>query len=91
MIREKTNGGEEMIDLALQIMRGEITETRVSSKGEPFEVGPSCRERLEAVKWLTERGWGRAPEMDAEEQKPAQPTQEMTPEQLEAIAAGGEA
>lgn len=58
-IRELTRNGEELVEFALKVLRGEIST--LDTKGEGV-VLPNFKERIEALKWLSERGWGRAPE-----------------------------
>jgi hypothetical protein len=50
LIRGELGNGTELVERMIRIFRGE----------EPGFTG--ARERLEAGKWLSDRGWGRAPE-----------------------------
>lgn len=47
-VRELTSDGEEIVDVMLRILRGEVKGT--------------ARDRLEAGRWLADRGFGRSPE-----------------------------
>lgn len=55
LIRRETAGGKEMVLLALEIMRGTL-----SVKTYGIDTNPSIKERFEALKWLADRGWGKA-------------------------------
>jgi hypothetical protein len=61
-IREQTKNGEELIDLLLECARGELVTKRAKTleDGTSFmtEYYPSCRDRLDALKFLVERGLG---------------------------------
>ncbi len=50
-IRESTNGGREMVDLMIQVMRGETINGGMK---------PKLKDRMDAVSWLADRGFGRA-------------------------------
>jgi hypothetical protein len=64
-IRELTQDGEELIDIALKVARGELTvSTPVGKDADMIDLEPTARERMDAVKWLADRGWGRAPEVE---------------------------
>ena len=61
LIREKTDDGEEMVKIALGILRGTSKIDRVSMfTGKPYKEGPAFKDRLEALKWLGDRGFGKA-------------------------------
>ena len=49
-IRETTDGGREMVDLMVQVMRGETING----------MKPKIKDRMDAVSWLADRGFGRA-------------------------------
>lgn len=59
-IRRKTRDGEELISLALKVLRGKLSVTGQDREGNAMKVEPTIKERLEAMKWLADRGWGRA-------------------------------
>ncbi len=50
LIRERTNNGEDAVNLALSIMAGE------SIDGEK----PNLKLRFQAMEWVVDRGWGKA-------------------------------
>ena len=54
-VRETTNNGQETVDLMTSIMRGETIDG----------VRPRIRDRMHAVSWLTDRGFGK-PSMQIE-------------------------
>lgn len=60
LIREKTKDGLELVELSLQVMRGELTVTRYTLEGESYEASPSVKDRLQAMEWLADRGFGKA-------------------------------
>lgn len=64
-IRECTLQGRELVDFALALMRGEVEvkDVRVVDR-ELVEVmkPPGHEVRMDAVKYLTDRGWGKAKE-----------------------------
>jgi len=45
-IRERTRDGEDLVNLALRVLHGEIP-------------GTTIQHRLEALNWLSDRGWGK--------------------------------
>jgi hypothetical protein len=45
-IRERTRDGEDLVNLALRVLHGEIP-------------GTTIQHRLEALHWLADRGWGK--------------------------------
>ena len=49
-VREQTLDGQELIDFALQVLRGEKLDGRK----------PTLEHRLEAKRWLADRGFGKA-------------------------------
>jgi hypothetical protein len=59
LIRELTSDGEELVDLAIKVMRGELTVLRFNERGEEYQAGPSIKERMEAVTFLADRGFGK--------------------------------
>ena len=48
-IRETTDGGREMVDLMVQVMRGEIVNGKT----------PKLRDMTDAAGWLVDRGFGK--------------------------------
>jgi hypothetical protein len=65
LIREQSGDGEELVRIAFQTLRGELQrrEWMGASEG-PVQVvtTPSVKESLDALKWLADRGWGKAVE-----------------------------
>ncbi len=61
-IREQTRNGEELVDMMLECARGELVtrRTKTNEDGTSYvsEYYPSCRDRLDALKFLIERGLG---------------------------------
>ena len=49
-IRETTDGGREMVDLMVQVMRGETING----------MKPKIKDQMDAVSWLADRGFGRS-------------------------------
>ena len=62
-IRAETKDGKELAAFAFKVLRGEaIAKRKVSELGGlEVVVYPDTRERLEALKWLGDRGFGKAP------------------------------
>jgi hypothetical protein len=61
IVREKTLQGEELVLFALSVMRGEALGATSTKDGDTAEVEtPSVHDRLDAMKWLADRGWGKA-------------------------------
>ena len=58
LIRDETDDGKELVLLAIKIMRGKMSVRGFGG----MKFRPSVRERLEALKWLADRGWGKAVE-----------------------------
>lgn len=63
LVRSKTKEGKELVDLMLAIMRGKLTVTRQDQAGNTYEQEPSIRDRVQAIEWLADRGFGKAVEM----------------------------
>jgi hypothetical protein len=65
LIREQTEDGAELVRIALETLRGTLQrrEWMGASEG-PLEVvtTPSVKDSLDALKWLADRGWGKAVE-----------------------------
>jgi hypothetical protein len=59
LVREQTGDGKELVELTLKIMRGELTVTRRTKAGIAYEQTPSHKDRMAAVEWLADRGWGK--------------------------------
>lgn len=63
-IREVTQDGAELVTIALAVARGKLTieptEEEKAKGGEVVEQVPTPKERLAAVAWLADRGWGKA-------------------------------
>jgi hypothetical protein len=65
LIRARTQDGQELVDLMLKIMRGELPVERTYIRdGEEYTVleKPSLRDRMQAAEWLAERGFGKVTE-----------------------------
>lgn len=58
-IRMLTRDGEELIEIALKVARGELSVVKATKDGN-FDVLPTAKERLDAIAWLGDRGWGKA-------------------------------
>lgn len=58
-IRELTNDGEELVDIALSVARGQLSVITPHGEG-MAPVLPTAKERLQAVAWLADRGFGKA-------------------------------
>ncbi len=65
-VRSITKDGKLLADTALSIATGEliVKETRYSEDGESYEVerSPSVGDRIKAIEWLADRGFGKAVE-----------------------------
>lgn len=65
-VRAQTQDGKELVDIALDIARGSlvIKETYFNKEGEPNEVErePNFKDRMNAIAWLGDRGFGKAVE-----------------------------
>jgi hypothetical protein len=78
-IRDNTRQGEELVDLVLEVMRGEFK----GKKNSKVQANPTLR--MAAVDWLADRGWGRPQqhiEIDVGENATRAALQEYTIEQL---------
>ena len=66
LIRRSTKQGKELVDFVLDVARGKPIKTSVLTlAGTVIDVErrSTIRDRLEAVAWLADRGWGRAKEV----------------------------
>jgi hypothetical protein len=57
---DETNGLTEIKAIALSIARGELTVTQMTATGELVEIGPTIKDRMEMIKWITDRTAGKA-------------------------------
>jgi hypothetical protein len=99
LVRSHTGDGVALVEFALRVMKGEEKEKSVrlvkdEKSGERIEVTvdlpPALEDRMEAMKWLADRGWGRAVEtIELHDERPAneQPGVIAT-DHLEAVAGG---
>lgn len=66
LIRDKTKQGEELVTLMLRIARGslKIKQEYVTRAGTvaTYNIVPAHDDRIKAVEWLTNRGWGKVAE-----------------------------
>lgn len=69
LCRSHTEDGLELVTFALAVMRGDKKEKVVTDEGAVVEVEAALKVRIEAMKWLAERGWGKAPEVDVDDEK----------------------
>lgn len=84
VVRESTDDGRLLVLLMCRIARGETQESLVR---------PSISGRIEAVKWLADRGWGKARDsvdIDSETRRPFQvvlrgPLRDPMDEQAESV------
>lgn len=77
-VRAATAEGQEPLEVVLRILRGQLmAKAFVGQEAREVEVPPTIRERFDAARWLVERGYGRAPEMEDDD-----PLAKMTDEQL---------
>ena len=62
LVRESTDDGQLLVRLMLRIARGGKFKTSLTANGKVREllVRPSISDRIEAIKWLSDRGWGKA-------------------------------
>ncbi len=63
LIREMTRNGQDLVEGMLAIWHGEPLKDRTGRKRGRT---PRVSDRLEAGKWLADRGWGRVPLSDGE-------------------------
>jgi hypothetical protein len=70
LARSKTQDGLDLIEFAIRVMKGEekerevriTTDTKGRKKSITVDVPPSLEDRMDAMKWLADRGWGKAVE-----------------------------
>lgn len=60
LARSKTQDGLELVEFAVAVMRGEVVGAPGAQGDEPER--PSVHDRMDALKWLADRGWGKAVE-----------------------------
>jgi hypothetical protein len=58
LIRHSTAEGEDLVAFALSVLRGKETTTVVSG-GVPVICEAGISDRLRAMEWLADRGWGK--------------------------------
>jgi len=70
LVRAQTGNGEELIQKALSIVRGEfkIEHEYIRKDGEVgvYSEQPSARDTLQAIEYLTDRGFGKAVDLRME-------------------------
>lgn len=59
MMRELAGDGEELVKAAFDIATGRLKLKRYTMLGEPYEVEPNYKERLQAAEFCRDTGWGR--------------------------------
>lgn len=66
LVREKTKDGRELVEIMLQIARGnlkiETSYTTVDGQERFQERVPSHKDRIDAISWLADRGFGKSQE-----------------------------
>lgn len=75
-ILERTEGGKLLLDFALRVVKGE------KCKGQT----PTLKDRLEALKWLGDRGWGKPVASVDLKVKGTVATAALAPEHLAALS-----
>jgi hypothetical protein len=65
-VREQTAQGKELVDFALRLLRGEkVASVLIPQTGEFIDAPPPISERVKAMEWLANRGFGKAETPDA--------------------------
>ena len=61
LVRSRSKNGEVLVELMYRIACGAKFKTSLTINGKAleFRVRPSIRDRIDAIKWLTDRGWGK--------------------------------
>lgn len=67
LIREKSLQGEELVDFAFDVLRAKVSTRSYVGKGVSVELPPSIRERFDAMRWLSDRGWGKVADVQPDE------------------------
>lgn len=90
LARSHTVDGLTLVEFAVRVMKGEEKEKALKFTKDPqtgdkitveVELPPSLEDRMEAMKWLADRGWGKAVEtvvLDDEREKAQEPAQVAT-------------
>ena len=81
-IRDSTKDGQELIDLAISIMRGKVMGPGTKA------INTDWNQKMAAASWLADRGWGKAAQVIELEVQPSEATpelQEYTIAELEAM------
>ena len=58
-VRGSSKDGKELVIIMLQIARGKLKVPVYDSAGIRVDKLPSHSDRMEAVRWLADRGWGK--------------------------------
>ena len=69
-VREATGDGRDALDFALSVMKGEVFDEVPKQDGGVVQVVCPARVRLDAAKWLIERGFGRVVDIGDPEDDP---------------------
>jgi hypothetical protein len=77
LVRESTDNGRLLVRLMCRIVRGGKSKISLTANGKAHEslVRPSISDRIEAIRWLADRGWGKARDIvdiDGETRRPFQ-------------------
>jgi hypothetical protein len=77
LVRENTDDGRLLVQLMCRILRGGRFKVSLPANSKAHEslVRPSISDRIEAAKWLADRGWGKARDsvdIDGESRRPFQ-------------------
>jgi hypothetical protein len=66
LVRRSTKQGKDLVGFMVAVSRGDhvkLTVTTITGDVVEVERRPSVRDRIEAVIWLADRGWGKAKEV----------------------------
>lgn len=62
LVRNATEDGATLVAFAVSVLKGEERETIVTKDGAEVSIPASMDHKIEALKWLADRGFGKAVE-----------------------------
>ena len=82
LIRRATDGGGQIVNWLMEVVEGYPTVVVTDDGSSAMTVGPSTRERLDAMKILLDRGWGKPDQEVNIEVTHHRPLQDLDVEEL---------
>ena len=73
MVRKKTKDGKLLVDLSVKMATGTLKVKAMDADGNPVIKYPTHADRMDAIKWLSDRGFGKVIDQVEMTQRQGQP------------------